>query len=216
MLNLTAKEIQGKLVESSDLTAGFQLDLTSVKSKIEKFQLEQRVIENLINSFQLKSVALKRAMVLIKGVPPRISKKRGSLLYRILREQKTDSVSKKSKLRAEIATLKRELQKICPHPFVFCKEGYIGSRSNDYDDGYPSERYCVVCGFEERAVDFRQNGNLERVGMFFNILDDSESRIVQDEPYRQFPEHFSREEIWVPLGAMLHAFEERVVKILNS
>ena len=216
MLNISVKEFEVMLAQSDVKIKNLKSKFSVVQRAIGRLNLKKIKAEEQISDLVEKSEAIRKALILVKGVPSNISKKRGSLLYRILKERETDSISKKSKLRTEITILKGELQRTCPHPFVFHKDGFIGTPSKEYENGYPSERYCLVCSLEEKAKDFRQNGRVDMVGTVFETLKDSESRVICREPYRPHPQCLSKMDIWMPLGAALRPMEEMIVKTLNS
>jgi len=87
------------------------------------------------------------------------------------------------------------LKEVCQHPFVFRKR-------NQW------QRYCVVCGFEEKAS---YRDPTFTIPTDFKILKDTDERIIQLEP----PQPWNTDSIWVPLGAVLHHFEKRVEEALD-
>lgn len=216
MLNLTAKELSemtntsnGKIDElGSALLAGW--------IEIRRLIQERETMERDLKKEQAKIEAIREATVLNEGIPRRVSVVRDALLKVMSQvKSKNITITKLEILETTKEELKEELQQKCNHPFVFHKEGYSGSSSDDFEDGYPSERYCVVCGLEERAKDFCENG-IDNTGSVFETLKSLEDRVIHREPYRPHPNPFSRKDIWVTLGAALKPFEEEVARILNS
>lgn len=217
MLNLTNRECVAIIAKSNTRAIELASESLCVLGQIALLKKKQNEMEESIKTEQGKIVAAQEALILNKGIPKKVSRMRNSLLVKKNRVKREDiTIAEQRRLDEEIEKLEEEIKHICNHPFVFHKEGYSGSSSDDYEDGYPSERYCVVCGLEERAKDFCQNGRVDMVGSVFETLKSSEDRVVQDEPFRQFPKKFSRDEIWVPLGAVLMLFEKDVARILNG
>ncbi len=217
MLYLTAKDLERMLAESDKKIAGLKLDLSNVQSEISELSTKSGRLIRGIKIQESKSEAIKEARIIIAGVPKKISVMRRRLLVKIERSKREDiTINEQRNLVIEAGILTREIKKICTHPFVFHKDGYSGSPSQDYENGYPSERYCVVCGFEEKAKDFAQNGRVDMVGTLFDTLKETATRIVNNEPFRPHPECLGHVNIWVPLGAAIKPFEESVVRVLNS
>ena len=217
MLNLTDRECTAIIAKSN--TSATKLASESLRVLGQIALLKNRhdeLVEN-IKIEKRKAVAAQEALILNKGVPKKVSGMRNSLLAKMDRVKREDiTIAEQRRLDEEIEKLEEEIKAICNHPFVFHKEGYSGSSSDDYEGGYPSERYCVVCGLEERATDFRQNGRVDMVGSVFETFKSSEGRMVHKEPYRHHPQCLSKMDIWVPLGAALRPFEEDVARVLNG
>ncbi len=216
MLNLTAKELTKMLTESGDEADGLVSELSVIRLKINQLHGKMAEGERALGRERNKTEAIKEALVIIKGIPRKVSEVRKRFISNINKLKREDiTISEQKSLQTETEELKKELRKNCSHPFVFHREGYSGTQSDDFEDGYPSERYCVVCGLGERAKDFCQNGRVDEVGRVFDVLKSSEDRVIHREPYRQHPEHFSRHEILVPLAVIMRLFEEEVAKVLN-
>ena len=195
-------------------TADLISELSSVQLRIDQLIKRRDVVDGLLKTEERKSEAIKEARIINKGVPKKVSHVRSILLKKMEQSKKESiTIAKKKELDADIERLKKEIGEICSHPLVFYKDGYGGSLSRDYENGYPAKRYCVVCGLSEEAKDFRQNGRADLLGSVFETMKDSEERIVHREPYH--PENLSRVNIWIPLGAVLKPFEESVTRTLN-
>lgn len=203
--------------KSDNKTKKLKRRMSEISTDIGQLSRERDTLEEGLKREEKRVVAIREATVLNGGVPRKVSIVRDTLLKVMCQvKSKNITIAKLERLEVQEKDLQKELQQKCNHPFVFHREGYQGRSSNDYDDGYPSERYCVVCGLEERAKDFRRNGSVNMVGTVFEILKSSDGRVIHSEPYRQFPKRFSKMEIWVPLGVALKLFEEEVAKNLNS
>lgn len=217
MINLSEKELSRMTIESNEKVARLKSELLTTGSKIRTLHQERETKEGDLKKEEKKIEAIREAVILNGRVPRKVSAIRDRLLKVMSQAKRRDiTIIKREALEVQQEELQKELQQKCSHPFVFHKEGYSGSHSNDYEDGYPSERHCVVCGLGEKAKDFAQNGRVDNVGRIFEVLKESEGRVVHSEPYRQFPNTFSRMENWVPLGVALKPFEEEVAKNLNS
>lgn len=217
MLNLTKKELL-KMDEELGWKCGKLCSvLVVLDKKMGQLNREKETVGIDLNKQRARLEAVREALILVRGISRRVSVVRDTLLKTMSQLKRTNiTIDKLEKLEVKEAELQEELRQKCNHPFVFHKEGYSGTSFNEHEDGYPSERYCVVCGSEEKAKDFCENGRVDNVGTVFETLKSSEARVVHPEPYRQFPNTFSKNEIWVPLGAALKIFEEKVATILNS
>lgn len=212
MLNLTTEQLDKMLIESGEKIENLRLGLNAVGSEIGQINRKKDGIEKDLKVQENKSRAISKALILVRGVPLKIPQMRNRLLRRMERAGREDiTISESKNLRTEIETLKLELQKACPHPFVYREQGYEGSPSQDRDNRRPEYRYCIVCGLNERG---KSSGQYDYIGTCFEKLADADNRIVRDEPWT--PEGRKRVNIWIPLGAVLKPFEDLVVKVLNS
>ena len=212
MLNLTAEELDKMLIESNERTGSLRSELATVVSEIGQLNQKKNRTEQKITTQEKKLEAIRKALILVQGATAKVSRERSRLLRRMERAGREDiTVAESKSLGTEIEGLKVELHKICTHPVVYCEQGYSGSRSQDYEDKRPEHRYCVVCGFSE---DGKSSGQYDYVGIRFDKLAEADGRIVEDEPWT--PEGRKRVNIWLPLGAVLHPFEESVARVLNS
>lgn len=217
MFNKTAQEFQAILDELTQNMTVQEIVLDTCRRMVTTAVEAEKEAEKEIARIQQEIEAVRRGMLLTQVLPKKLTDLRETIIQRVSEVKSQDiTVGMKAKLELNIPVITLVLQEMCPHPFVFHKGGYQGSPSNDYDDGYPTERYCVVCGFVEKASDFRRNGLSDRLGSVFNTLKDDDNRIIQHEPYRPHPQCLGRVDIWQPLGAALHPFEEWVCKNLNG
>lgn len=219
VLNLSEKELSEMATKSDNKTKELKRRMSEISTDIGQLSRERDTVEEGLKREEKRVVAIREAVILNEGIPRKVSVVRDTLLKIINRSTRDDiTIGRKIMLDKQIKDLKEEIKAVCNHPFVFHREGCFGTRSFDYEDGYPSERYCVVCGLEERAKDFRQKQTIRvgNVGSVFEVLNNSEDRVVHGEPYRPYPNNFSKLEIWVPLGVALKPFEESVAKALNS
>lgn len=211
MLNLTNKDCESMITKSNKRLEGLRSELLLTQSEIRRLNLKQDDIKKSIKNEEKKSIATQEAVILNKSITRKVSTARNVLLSKINRLRREDiTIGEMNRLREEVEKLKKEIQQNCNHPFVFHKEGYQGSYPHDHEDGYPSERYCVVCGLEEKAIDFVQNGRVDMVGTVFKMLKTSDDRVVHREPYRPHPKCLSKMEVWVHLAVALKPFEEAV------
>ena len=160
-----------------------------------------------------KQVAAAKTLILINGVPAKVSQIRNRILREMehLKREDLITVAESRNLRTGIDTLRSELQKRCSHPFVYREQGDEGSPSQERENRRPEYRYCIVCGLDESG---KSSGQYDYVGTRFEKLADADNRIVEDEPWT--PEGRNRVNIWLPIGAVLHPFEERAAQVLNS
>lgn len=150
MLNLTAKELEKMLVESKQQAERLGMVLDSMQRDIVRLHKDRDMTEEGIKKWTRKAEAIQEALVITQGVSGVVSKLRKRFISNINRLKREDiTISEQKSLQIETEELKRELRKNCSHPFVFHREGYSGTQSDDFEDGYPSERYCVVCGLGE-------------------------------------------------------------------
>lgn len=216
MFNKTAQEFQAMLDELNQNLNIQEIALNTCRRMVTTVVEAEKEAEKEIARIQNKIEAARRGVLLTQSLPKDVIDFRKTIIQRISEVKSQDiTVGMKAKLELNIPVITLALQGMCSHPFVFHKAGYQGSPSNDYDDGYPTERYCVVCGFVEKASDFRRNGMSDRLGSVFNTLKDDDNRIIQHEPYRPHPQCLGRVDIWQPLGAVLHPFEKWVENMLN-
>jgi hypothetical protein len=216
MLNLTTEYLDKILFESSKKIDSLKSELPAVQFEIGRLQRRNEGLRKDIQIEERKLEAIKKARTVLKGISGNHANLRKRLLKMIARSKNDNiTIANKRKLETEVEDLKAQLKKECNHPFVYHKNGYQGSPSQDYENGYPSERYCIVCGLKERATDFAQNGLVDNVGSVFNTLKESEERIVEDEPFRPHPECLGHIDIWIPLGAVMRPFEVIVARALN-
>ncbi len=211
MLNLTVPEITDRLAKSNERIRTLKSDLKSVEADIAK--VHQRKTDLLIEQEkeEKRIRATGKALILVQGVPAKVSQTRNRLLRTMERAKREDiTVAESKSLRTDIDGLKVELQKICSHPFVYREQGYEGSPSQERENRRPEYRYCIVCGLDESG---KSSGQYDYVGTRFEKLANADNRIVEDEPWT--PEGRNRVSIWLPLGAVLHLFEEEVARVLN-
>lgn len=216
MLNFSVQKFEEMLSESNKEIEGLKLELTVLNLSIRQLSQKRDNKEKDIETQEKKSEAIRKALILVHGVPSKVSKMRDQLLRKMWRVGRKDiMVAESENLKVEIESLKLELQKVCSHPFVYDEPGYEGSPSCDYENRNPGVRYCVVCGFSERTHKSRETGafGLQREYLFEILVFDSK-RIIQDQPWTS--EGRKRIDIWIPLGVALKPFEDSVAKILNS
>ena len=212
MLNLTTEQIS-KI--QAELTAGVtaaNARILDLESQIERLGVIRLEFQEEVKKKQDKQKAAEKALLLVKGVPSKVSQLRNRLLRMLERSKREDiTIAKSKSLTAGIAALKTELQKLCSHPFVYREQGYESSPSQERDNRRPEYRYCIVCGLNENG---KSSGQYDYIGTRFDSLANADNRIVEDEPWT--PEGRKRVNIWLPLGAVLHPFEEEVARVLNS
>lgn len=212
MLNLTAPEITDRLAKSNEKTRTIKADLKRAEADIAKVHKRKTELLKENEQEEKKIKAAEKALILVRGIPAKVSQMRNQLLRKMERVGRKDiTVAESESLGTEIEGLKVELQKTCAHPFVYREQGYEGSPSQERDNRRPEYRYCVVCGLDESG---KCHGQYDYVGISFEKLVNSDDRVVEDEPWT--PEGRKRVSIWLPLGAVLKPFEEIVVKVLNS
>ena len=216
VINLTTQDLDKMAVKSNKKIGALGTDLVDIKIEIGKLQGKKVQMERDLKSEQDKLGATREAQVINSGVPKEILRLRIKLLVDIERSRSDKiTIATKERLDREIYTAKKELGLVCKHPFVFHKNGYEGSPSQDYENGRPSIRYCVICNFEERAKNLKQDA-YRCVANDFEILGDVENRMVLSEPYRQYPESLSKIDIWVHIAVALKPFEDCAVRALSS
>ena len=217
MLNVSVTELHEMSTRSDARVSELKSKIHNFDLEIEQLTKERGGFYKMLSGEEKKIVAIREALILNKGIPNDVCQLRKKLLLKMHKVRSEDiTIAQQKCLHSEIVQLTAELQKKCPHSFVFHKVGYIGSPSEDYENGYPSERYCVVCGLEEKAIDYLQNGILNKIGSIFETLKDAEDRIVHREPYSPHPQCLSKINIWTPLVVILKPFEDSVARTLNE
>lgn len=216
MLNLTAAEITDRLAKSNEKIKTLKIGFEIVEADIAKGHIRKANLIKKQEQEEKKIKAAEKALILVWGIPAKVSQIRNQLLRKMERAGREDiTVAENKNLRTEIENLKTELQKVCSHPFVYDEPGYEGSPSHEYENRHPGVRYCVVCGFLEETYKSRKVGDLglQREYLFKNLTPD-DKRIIQNQPWTS--EGRKRVNVWVPLGAALKPFEESVARILNE
>lgn len=216
MLNLTVKELDETRAKSDKRMEDLTSQITNVQSEISRLDKKLDEIEKSTKNEERKSEAIKKALILVRGIPSKNSQIRNQLLRNMERAVREDiTIAENKKIGIEIETLKTGLQKTCSHPFVYDEPGYEGSQSHDYENRYPGVRYCIICGFSEETYNSREVGplGLQREYLFETLTPDK-NRIIKSQPWTS--EGRKRVNIWIPLGAVLKPFEDSVVKVLNG
>ncbi|OHA73978.1 MAG: hypothetical protein A3B24_00725 [Candidatus Wildermuthbacteria bacterium RIFCSPLOWO2_01_FULL_48_16] len=213
MLNLTVPEITDRLAKSNERTRTLKSDLQRVEADIAKVHQRKTDLLTEQKKEEKRIQAAGKALILVQGVPAKVSQIRNRILREMehLKREDVITVVESRNLGTGIDALKTELQKRCSHPFVYREQGYEGSPSQERENRRPEYRYCIVCGLNESG---KSNGQYDYVGTRFEKLADDDNRIVEDEPWT--PEGRNRVNIWLPLGAVLHPFEEEIARVLNS
>ncbi len=159
-----------------------------------------------------KTEVIRKALILT-GIPKRLTKLRNKILKeRIKVANPNIRVITRRKLLAQINSHRCELENLCSHPVIYQIQGYGGSRSEEFENAYPTRRYCLACGLFENAADFKCNIMVSNTGTVFSKLSSNDERIVLPEPFRQ-PRNYI--DIWQPLEALLHPVELEIAKSLN-
>jgi hypothetical protein len=204
-------------IESRKKIDNLKFQRSAVQSELGQLNTRNGQIEKDIKTEEDKSKAIRKALILVQALPAKISQTRNRLLRNMERTRREDiTIAESKELKTEIETLKMELQKICPHPFVYDEPGYEGSPSQEYENRHPGVRYCVVCGFLEETNKSREVGplGLQKEYLFKKLVPDDDKRIIEKEPWTS--EGRKKIDIWIPLGAVLHPFEKSVARVLNG
>ena len=218
MLNITREELDKMFADSAQKLEGLRNELYTIQLEINQLGTRQNETNKKIKDEEKRLEAIREAQVLNDPIPEKVSGVRKRLLTKIERSKREEiTIAEKKKMDAEIPELKMELQKECTHPFVFHRDGYEGSPSQDFENSYPGHRYCIVCGFHEDSYDSRETGalGLQREYLF-KLLTTNDNRIIKREPYRPYPESQRCIDIWMPLGAAIKPFEESIARTLSS
>jgi len=209
MLNLSIEEIESKLKKSNIKISNHEISLQLIGFEISDLNRKKVEAEDALAKETRKREAAQKALILVKGVLSKVSRIRNRLLRKIEQVKRRDiTIAKQEELELEIDTLKLELQELCAHTFIYCRSGYAGDSAHDYKNGHPEHRYCIVCELSEKG---QRSTQRDYVGIHFEILTESDDRIIEEERYIQSKSI----DIWVPLGAVLHPLEKNVARALN-
>lgn len=118
---------------------------------------------------------IKEILILNEGLPPHIAAVQEKIRALVQKSQREDiTVKTLNELEQEIARLKQDLQKKCPHPFILGHKSY---RPSDPDNwGYPGKRFCIICGVSE--FEYRYGSQYRGTG--YSILKTTPKRVVRD------------------------------------
>lgn len=186
--------------------------MLDIDSQIEQLSVQKFDLQAEVDKNRKKQIAAAKALVLVGSVPSKVSQMRNHILRKMGQAKSENiTVAKSKHLASEVASLQTQLQKICTHPFIYLWQGYQGDHLHEYENRRPDHRLCIVCGISE---DGKLSNSCDGVGTKFEVLVDADNRIVENGPWTSGG--IKRVDIWIPLGAVLHPFEEDVAQVLNS
>lgn len=218
MLSVNKDDLKGMLNATNKKIGDLKAELFTSELEIKALCQKRDGTEKSIKKQENKSRAIQRALILVQGIPPKISQMRNRLLRTMERSAREDITVVESKnLKTKIETLKAELQKACPHPFLYEEPGYKGDYAHDYENRHPCVRYCVVCGFSEdtyKSIETETSDLCLQVEYQFKTLAPDDKRIIEDQPWTS--QGRQRVNVWIPLGAVLKPFEDSAVGGINS
>lgn len=125
----------------------------ALKEQNDRFLSEQAKVGELEKDLRDAEFLVRRLtelQLIKKGVPKSVADIRDEILVKMKQARRRDiTIAKKEILEKEIKNLRKRLQNICDHPFVFSYDSYSGSQHNEYEDAYPGSCVCVICGFSQ-------------------------------------------------------------------
>lgn len=188
--------------------------MRDIKEKKSKLDVEEKRLSLIISNQEFQLRILHNALLVSRGVPKDVATLRKTIIDRIRQSQRKDIlISRKDELEKEIPERKKQLQKLCKHPFII---GRVGHDSYDHGETsfVPGYRWCVVCGFGEQATDtvVHADGPWYEREDKFPILNENSDRVVE----RPTPNPRNPLDIWQPLEEVLkHFVDKRVYEIIK-
>ena len=215
MLNLDGEKIEAAICELTGCLGSNKTKLRDLEKEKARIAEAEKRISSLISGQESKVKILRNALLVLRGVPSDVARVRGAIIDCMRESQRKDIyISRKEELETQIKEFKKQLQKLCKHPFV------IGRVSYESHEMYESSwvlgyRLCVVCGYGETTSGWVYNDDLWHREEGFPTLNENAERVI--DKYGLNSSSGSPLDIWQPLEEVLKLFvDKRIYEMVKT
>ena len=215
MLNLDGEKIEAAICELTGCLGSNKTKLRDLEKEKARIAEAEKRISSLVSGQEFKVKILRNALLVSRGVPSDVARVRGATIDCMRESQRKDIyISRKEELETQIKEFKKQLQKLCKHPFV------IGRVSYESHEMYESSwvlgyRLCVVCGYGETTSGWVYNDDLWHREEGFPTLNENAERVI--DKYGLNSSSGSPLDIWQPLEEVLKLFvDKRIYEMVKT